>query len=77
MRGEPRDPARAGHAVAVEEGHERRRHLGQPVVAGRAGAARHRAPAEPGAAGLTDPDHGGRVERAVIDHDHRVAGAER
>ena len=77
VRGELGDPPRVRRAVAVDERDQRRGDQGQPVVAGLPGSAGRRAPAQPGAVPGADPGHGGRVARAVVHHDHRVAAAER
>jgi len=62
-------PARAGHAVGVEESDQRGIGGGQARVPGRRRSAVHRPPQHAGARPGRDARDGLRVPRAVVDHD--------
>ena len=66
-------PAGPGHAVRVEERHQRRVRGCQARVPGRGGPSVHRPPQRAGSGGGRDGADRGLVAGAVVDHDHPPA----
>ena len=73
MRGEPFDPARLGHAVAVQERHQVGGHVDQAGVPGRTGTAADRPPHQCRAVRGGHIRDRAWVRGSVVHHQHRVA----